>query len=827
MNNFDLGINPFYLTVKQKIKSLENTLISRDFLSICVVEENFTKNTLEYYSVFNPFSDYCTKKNKTFEVGQYDFDLIQEIIEMYNQFASNEEYYSFNKSYAITESDKFSFDEWVVNHVENVCDKIDSLIDSYVEKESNIEKLLKSNDSQKIILSNLAIYISLVSFYKEAVHHVLSSIFEEEEDPYVILNSNSRIKEFVSNLDGIEKYFLINSSDYEKLKQDIAEEENYFKRQTQEFNRKILLGEYDKQIISELVYMVSRVLNTENDNSKLIASADNLFKTYIRKCYSIFYNFCTSENENFMSYLLMDDEFVRMQLVGVNLKNIIMDCSGAFLRMLYKVVFGFLEEEFTYDFHYREYLSNLADLFKLLGDGITLKKRHRIASATLKATMRDSLILGAKLVAYSTLEGLIYSFPIPLTLSKESKTTNLKELYEALFILKTIYDRTGGSQDPSQFIKGYKDKLNSIKDTNEYKEMLSKGGGIVSRSPSITSIVAQKTLSSFEFSYVIFNLEVLEMFTNNLGTNASSDVVKNYLDGLDDNLPDYDSVTKFNLFEKDIECFFLLQYLNLKTTMADKGPVYLDIELITETFESLTFLEKKLLNYAYETQLKAEETFVVNMNNVYYNYPEVFVLKAYDYLTKNNNTIISDEEILRKDEDGNNIYNDETIALNDNLKFFVENYVDSDLVTKQIEWEEKLSDYYRYIPTTLKFMERYCAAHYNAKTLLNYLVQYLPTTFLLTNSFDWLKDAIDYAFDGIENLFKTAKFYEDDITSMLEIKTNFLAIETKKNYSLSKKWLKMEAEVRSFIKKLDNLNEKFFYELDSIRELYKSNYFNI
>ena len=78
MNNFDLGINPIYLTVKQKIKSLENTLISRDFLSICVVEENFTKNTLEYYSVFNPFSDYCTKKNKTFEVGQYDFDLIQD-----------------------------------------------------------------------------------------------------------------------------------------------------------------------------------------------------------------------------------------------------------------------------------------------------------------------------------------------------------------------------------------------------------------------------------------------------------------------------------------------------------------------------------------------------------------------------------------------------------------------------------------------------------------------------------------------------------------------------------------------------------------------------
>ena len=835
MANYTFDETPFHKEIKKKIKSLKNSLISRDFLAICVEEKYFTKNSSDYYKNINPFYDYCAKYNSTFTVSDSDYETIKEILNMYNVFAVNESYYNVNKNSFSKDSKIMAMDKWVVNHVEKLCDTVDDLISSYTSSTSNIDKLLNSSDEQKIILTNLSIYISLVSFYKDAVYVALSDIFDDtEQNPYDILDSTSAIHEFVENDKRLEQFFLANKVDYDNFKSNVFDGSYYFKHNTEEFNSKILSGEYDKDIISELVYMISRVLSTEADNPNLKDSVDGLFKSYIRKCYAIFYNFCTSENENFMSYLVLDDEFARIQFVGANLKKIILDCSGVFLKILYQLVFGFLSTDVSEAYHFREYLVNLADLFKLLGNGVNLKKRHRFASATLKASLRDSLMLGAKLAAYSVVESLIYNFPIPLSFSKNSKTTNLKEIYEALFILKTIFDRTGGS-NPTDFIKGFKDKLNSVKDTEEYKELLQKGGGIVCRSSSITSIHVEKENDNFKFSYLLFNFS--SFYTKLSGKTPNSNV-NPYLEELDETLlekypPSKDDDGNYekdvDLFTKDIECYFILQYLNLKSLCSGGENLYLNSELIKEEFYKLTDLEKKLLNYAYETQLKNTINPVLNITKIYYTYPEVFVLKARDFLLKNIKngvvSVIDDTEMLRVDSNGNKIYSDENISLNDNLKLFVSNYIEEDIVAKTIEWEDKLADYIIYISPTLNYMERYCAASYNAKTLLNYLVQYLPTTFLLANSFDWLKDMIDYAFDGVESLMRFSNLYKDDITASLEIKTNFLALETQTNYSLSKKWLKMESEIRSFISQLDTLNEKFFYEIEHIKSLYNSDYF--
>lgn len=817
-------VTPFYFAMKDYVNSLDNTYIKAGFYEILNDENYFTLSEYDYYiNLYDPFKNFVSN-NQALNATKNDIQIIQDIFNCWAIFISDVGYYNFNKTQYLTLSvDKKLDNASVVSDVaasflNKIAIKLDSMASDYASLTNKVPTSLVVDSQKEVILFNLCIYYAVISFYKKAVTKIIQDLFAAKK-PRDFLDSKEKIRSFVNDVKYSE-FFMSEKINYEELKKDMSSS-NYTMDQIADFNSKILSGYYDKAIITELVYLVTRIPGSEGNSG--FGSCDDLVNSFYRRVYSVFYNFATSEKANFLDYLITDDEFSRMQLTGVELKNIIKNSSSLFLHTLYKLVFGFVDSKYTDDM--KSYLVLYSEFFRLLGTGFNIKKTIRgPVSINLKASTVNALILGAKLSGLSVLEAIF-----EIKFGTKDFSMSYKELFETIYILKQIVDKAEDSENPRDFIEKFTQVNDSVDDMPEYKKLYELGGGIVCRKTTVFS----STVASSSSDVIAYSTPFDFGSVSLINTDSS------LFEILDSKIS-----PSFNLYNDDPEFFYILQYLNLKHTLGgNEGPLYLDAPTVRSSYAGLTEMEKTFLKFVYSLKNASSNKLFIGFNDMQYSYPELLAYELYTTFMENKGNILTYEEanaysITKTDEyqyEDNGVYLKYPKRTREINSLFITIF-DTTLYQRydafvEQTWRDSLENYLSKVPLTIESIKKYCIGQNNANTLMHCLVEYLPSTFLIFGGqgtvTEALSDAVRTIYEWMVYTFEWVAEQKADVYSLFDMQMQPFAVAVEKNFSLSKRFLILSDNVMKIVNSLDKINDTFDEQLKRIDNLFEQGYFDI
>lgn len=681
-------------------------------------------------------------------------------------------------------------------HLSNMCDSVNSVLATINSKFEDAKVPSPNLGDRTVIFTNFAIYYSLFFYYKDAVKFVLDNV--QSKDYSSFLDDNNYAVTILKTLD-LKPYYLINREDPIKIKKIISKS-----NADNDFKKAVFEGSYDFQIIKGIFIIIIRNVVTSPYYNKDFSSK-NFMEQYYYKFYSSFYNFCLKSDANFLNNLYYDPEFDIMQAAARDLKIVVLDISNSFLKILYNLVMGFFDSPNSSPF--LSWISNTAEMCIALGEGFSFTRSESYSSLTLKSLIHNNAGLGLNMLMYSALETVIFNLNIA--------GFSLQEIYESVFILLDIL---GKYKDTNivDFAKHYQKMSSAVDEDPYYKILLKTGAGIVCSNPLIFTVDKNNSeVGVVSFTYDYFNYAAFPTLPNIKG------VARTYLEYIHSAVGSPDTIFATNKY-----LFGLMNYLKFSSSTDD---LFLNASLLEESIDGISDYEMCLFDFAYKSKSSV-------IGSIIYGYPEKL---AYDMLKFSErfsgiypNFPLTDAQLYEvsttKDAVGN--LKVDALILSNNTKLnslFIQFFTQYEPSTyylvsshvREVIIKETLEIYLELIPNILSAIKRYISSYQKSISLMAYIVQYLPTTLLLTYNSEWIINVLTTIKEWLESIHSSFDDKKIELHSLLSANTSLTTYPYTVNFSLSPKLVYLGRKMYSIVSLYSDLRDNIDYYLDDLKKI--------
>ena len=767
--------------------------------------------TCSYYSLKesswldNPFLNFINR-NPEFPIVEADYRRIKLLIGLLDAFfeirsnANDESSHDHDICKAISDANISDYKSTVsgfitstATHLSVLCDDINSTLANLQVSFSKVKTSDIEMDDRTVIFTNFVIYFSLFHYYKDAIKYALDIFESKNMFPY--LDDRNYINTVLDDID-FKDYYLFHKEQNNLVK-------TFLLRAKDDINYQNLSdGTFDMKIIRELFYIVTRDVVTSVKHTNP-ASASKFIDDYYFKFYSSFYNFCLKKEANFLNDLYVDPEFDKLQKSAKDFKVVIIDVSDSFIELIYNIVMGYITGSTATDFV--AWVSNTAEMCITLGKGFSISRSENYSSLTLKSIIHNNAGLAYKMIFYTLLETVIFN----LTIGGFS----LQELYETIYILLDVLEKYK-DKNIVDVVNEYSNVSASVVDDPYYKTLVNTGAGIVCTNPLVFTV--NKTLDTdgnTAFSYEYFNYATFPTLPNVSGSERS------YLEYISNSVGTSDTIFSTNMY-----FFGVLNYLKFFTTASD---FFLNASVIENAVSSLSEEELCLFDFCYESKANI-------VGSIIYSYPEKM---AYDMLKFKNrfsgffgNFPLNDSqlrEISQVTRNGITELDDTLFSSNSRInelfvQFYAKNsnssyYALADRI-RAVHINDSLENYLTLIPSVLSYVKRYVSSYQKTVGMMAYVVQYLPTTLLLTYNSKWIFDTLTTIKKWLEHMYSSFDEKRVDLYASLSANTNLVAYPYTRNYSLSPKLVELGNKMYGILNLLDGLKDNIGEHLKQMKE---------